>query len=164
MLKQMMIAGCIAAAAATAQADVLGVRAGAYRWHQNYDGTVRSGNTNIDLNDDLGFDDENANVYYIAIDHPIPILPNLLLQHTDISATSTATLRRSVDFDGALYPVATGVRSELDLSHTDATFYYRPLDNWVKLRVGLTVRKFDKGVKIRSLDPGAQTSVEIDGV
>lgn len=164
MLQKLAIAACLAAGASVGHADVLGARIGAYQWHQNYDGTVRSGNVNIDLKNDLGFDNENGSVYYIAIDHPIPVLPNILVQHTELSSTSTARLNRTIDFDGITYGGSTAVRSELDLSHTDATFYYRPLDNWVKLKLGLTVRKFDNGVKIRSLDTGEHSSVDINVV
>lgn len=164
MLRKLLIASCIATVTAAAQADALGLRFGAQRWQQNYDGTVRSGNTNINLENDLGFDDDRGNVFFVAFDHPLPFLPNVMLQRTELRSTATTGLNRSIEFDGAVYPVATTVKTDLDLSHTDATFYYRLLDNWAHLQAGLTVRKFDQGVKIRSLTFGYSSSVDIDNV
>lgn len=148
----------------TAQADTLGFSIGAYQWQQNYSGTVRSGGANVDLHDDLGFNSDNNNVYFAEIDHPIPVLPNLRIQHTVISATENATLPTSITFDNVTYAGGTPVRSDLDLTHTDATLYYRPLDNWIKLRVGLTARQFDQGVEIRSLSNGVSSNISVDSV
>ncbi len=166
MLPRLVFASCLASTALVAlptRADAVDVSVGGYRWDQHYDGTIRNGNINVNLRDDLGYDSEQANVFYIDVAHPIPFLPNLLLQHTELSTSATTTLHRTIDLNGSVYPVADTVHSNFDLSHTDATFYYRPLDNWIKLRVGLTVRNFDDGAKIRSLDTGANSKVSING-
>jgi outer membrane protein len=164
MTQKLLLSCCIAAIAGAAQADVLGFSVGAYQWQQNYDGTVRSGGANVDLRDDLGFADERNNVYFAEFDHPLPLLPNLRLQHTEISATERTTLATTISFDDVTYTAGMPVKSELDLTHTDATFYYRLLDNWIKLRVGLTARQFDQGVEIRSLSNGEASSESIDSV
>jgi outer membrane protein len=149
--------------AAGAQADVLGFRLGAYQWQQDYDGDVQSGGEKIDLQNDLGFDDDDGTVLYLALEHPLPLVPNLLLQRTEISSKNTASLQRSFTFDGVTYNPSETVTTDLDLSHTDATFYYEFLDNVVSLDAGLTVRVFDEGVKLRGSSSGS-SKVDIDGV
>lgn len=149
--------------ASTAMADALGVRAGAYGWHPDYDGTVKSGGESVDLKNDLGYTDANSNVFFIALEHPIPLLPNILLQHTQLDSSATNQLSRSFTFDDVTYNTTDTVNSDLDLSHTDATLYYEVLDNWVQLDLGLTIRYFDGGVKIRSVDTGENSKYDLTG-
>lgn len=164
MLKKAFSIGTIAATAQFAHADALGFSVGAYAWQQNISGSVRSGGDNVDLHNDLGFSDDHNNVYFAEFDHPVPVLPNIRIQHTRLSTSATSTLGRTISVDGVTYSASTRVQSDLDLSHTDATLYYRPLDNWVKLRIGLTLRNFDKGVKIRSTSTGDTAKVDINAV
>lgn len=164
MLQKLFLTGCIIATTSLAQADFLGVRVGAYQWQQKYDGTASSDGTNVNLRSDLGFDNSRNNVYFAEFDHPLPLLPNIRIQHTDISTTETATLNRAIVIDNVNYAASSAVHTNLDLSHTDATLYYRPLDNWVKVRLGLTVRKFDHGVTVDSLSTGQSAKIDIDAI
>lgn len=147
---------------ALAQADtILGWRMGANAWQQQYSGDVQSGPSKIDLEDDLGFDDETGYNLYLAFEHPIPLLPNVMLQHTKIDADATGDVTGFI-FDGNIY---TGeVRSSLDLTHTDATLYYELLDNWVNLDLGITGRRFENGVKITDVGTGTTGTLDIDYV
>jgi outer membrane protein len=126
IMKKIAIAGLLAAAVSSqVQADTLGIYAGAYAWQPSI-----SDNTEIG---DLDFDfdaEDNATSFYLALEHPIPIIPNARIQRTDVSAENK---------------YSSG--GELDLSHTDATLYYEILDNWVHLDLGLTARVFDGELK-----------------
>lgn len=147
-----------------ALADSIGVRAGAYMWNPDISGTVRAGGEKVDLHDDLGFSDENANVFFVSIEHPLPLLPNLLLQHTQLDTNATHTLNRTITFDDTTYIASDRVKTTLDLSHTDATLYYELLDNWVELDLGLTVRVFENGVKIKSEITGQNAKLDFNSV
>lgn len=136
--------------AASAQADVIGATAGAYIWKQSWEGDVQAGSSSIDANNDLGYDDETGKSFYIAIEHPLPVIPNLRLQKTDLDISETATLNRDIEFAGKSYTTGSSLNSTTDLSHTDATLYYEILDNWVNLDIGLTVRVFDGEVRLES--------------
>ncbi|MFT5032602.1 MAG: outer membrane protein [Bermanella sp.] len=139
----------------SASADVIGVTAGAYSWNQDWSGDLRSdqtGSDKIDLEDDLNYDDARANSFFIALEHPIPILPNIRLGSTGIDLDETGTLSRNFKYEGNTYIASTQIRSEIDLSHVDATLYYEILDNIVSLDVGLTARKFDGEAKISGFD------------
>lgn len=154
----------LALAAAGAHADALGVRLGGYLWQPDFDGSIRSAGERVDLNDDLGLDDDDASVFYVAIEHPLPVLPNLLLQHTELDTKATHALTRNFTFDGVTYTAADTVKTELDLSHTDATFYYEVLDNWAELDLGLTVRYFENGVKLEAVNAAKSSELDIDYV
>lgn len=144
-----------------AQADMLGLKVGANAWQQNYDGTVKSGSEKINLDNDLGYDDDTGFQGYISFEHPIPILPNILVQRTIIDTNSNGTLN-NVEFDGINYNGA--VDSTIDLTHTDATLYYEILDNWISLDIGLTGRVFEQGFKLTDVNTGEKTEIEVDSV
>lgn len=162
MKKYTLLAAAIAATAASfANADtVLGVYAGYGSWDSSYDG--KAGDPSITLKD-LGVKDHKNKFYYIALEHPIPILPNIRLAHTDISTTQTATISRTFTIDGTTYLANDRVNSEFDLTHTDATLYYEILDNWVNLDLGLTARQFDGFVYAASTTvPSRNTKEKVD--
>src|SRR5690606_28453580 len=78
----------------TVVADAIGFRAGAYSWQADYEGEIRAGGELVDLQDDLGYSDDTANVYFIALEHPIPVLPNVMLQHTQLDSSATSRIDR----------------------------------------------------------------------
>lgn len=49
-----------------AQADTVGWRIGANSWQQNFEGDVQNGPSVIDIEDDLGFDDDDGLSFYVA--------------------------------------------------------------------------------------------------
>jgi outer membrane protein len=125
-----------------AQADVLGVRFGANAWQQNFSGHAQSGDSGdkIDIEDDMGFDDDDGFQGYISFEHSVPMVPNILVQRTVIDADANGDLNGKT-FDDVTFPGA--VKSTIDLTHTDATLYYQILDNWASLDIGLTARYFE---------------------
>lgn len=139
----------------TTYADTLGFKIGANSWQQEFYGDVLSGTggTNVDLEDTLGYEDESNANFYIALEHPVPLIPNLMLARTKIEISETAT--QGFTFDGVTYTAS--IESTTDLSHTDATLYYEILDKWVSLDIGLTIRSFDEGFTITGTTTGAVT-------
>lgn len=152
-----------ALAGGTAQADrVFGVYAGAGQWQSGLSGDL--GVSSADLSA-LGFEEENNSFFYLAVEHPLPALPNILLKRADLSATGSATLRGNVQFDDAVFSSGANLVTDIDLTHTDATFYYEVLDNWINLDLGLTARSF-QGKLLASSDDVAPVSetLELDMV
>ncbi|WP_417765708.1 TIGR04219 family outer membrane beta-barrel protein [Spongiibacter tropicus] len=160
MKKQLLAMAVLAGAASVTQADIIGASAGAYYWKQSWDGDVQSGPDSIDTKKDLGYDEDNGTSIYVALEHPVPVLPNIRLQRTDIEISEKNQLSRNFTFEGDVYTVADTVDSTTDLTHTDATFYYELLDNWVNLDLGLTVRMFDGEVRLATT--GREGSIELD--
>ncbi|WP_426416219.1 TIGR04219 family outer membrane beta-barrel protein [Aestuariirhabdus sp. LZHN29] len=147
------------ALAANVSADtVLGVYAGAGYWDVDYSGDIGKSRAKLST---LGIKDDDHNFYYIALEHPLPLLPNVRLQYNDISTRSSASLASNSVVLGNAYGAGSTLRTELDLTHTDAVFYYEVLDNWLNLDVGASVRKFDGFAK--TTDGTTSSRKDLDG-
>lgn len=146
--------------AGAARADVVGVRAGASYWNYDISGTVRykSGNTanDLDVNDDLGYSDGASPVIYAALEHPIPLLPNVRLVYTNIDESADGQLTRSVVYGNTAYIANEPVTSQVELRQTDVTFYYSLLDNVVNLDLGLTAKYIDSRARITGQVSGTE--------
>jgi outer membrane protein len=164
-MKKLLIASIISLCLpAAAQADALGLRIGANAWQQNFSGDAKSGfaDDKIDIEDELGFDDDDGFQGYISFEHPIPIIPNILVQRTVIDTDANGNIDSKI-FDGV--PFNGPVQSTIDLTHTDATLYYEILDNWISLDIGLTARFFEEGFKITQTNvPDRSASLDVDEV
>lgn len=130
-------------ASSVASADFLGVYAGANRWNYDIEGDISSNGPTVDMNNDLGFSDDNANVYYVAFEHPVPFLPNVKVQRNNLDLQANGTASQSYTFDGVAVVAGNTTNTQLDLSNTDYTLYYEILDNWVNLDLGITGKDFN---------------------
>jgi len=148
--------------AVNVQADILRVEVGVNAWQQDYEGRVQDGADSLSLQGTLGYGDDNGANAYFVLEHPVPLLPNIRLQRAELESAAVKALGASVEFDGEVYQVGSDVSSALDLSHTDATLYYEVLDNVVSLDLGLTVRKFDGGIRLSAA--GVSSGEDLDDV
>lgn len=150
----------------TAFADtVLGIYAGAGSIDFDTSGTFRdlqNEGTEIDLKDDLGLSGDTGNYYYLAMEHGIPVLPNIKITRTDLDESSHYALSRNIIFDGTTFLANSTVISDMDLSHTDLTFYYEVMDNWLNLDLGFTARNFDGGFHSQASQGGTTVTASID--
>lgn len=147
-LNKLFVASTILTASSMASADVIGVYAGAQKWNYDIDGYVSTGSDNVDLNDDFGYDDSDDNSYFVALEHPIPVLPNIKIQQNNLEASALGTASQDYTFGSSFYPEGTATASSFDFSHIDYTLYYEILDNWVNLDLGVTGKQFDGHVDV----------------
>ncbi len=141
---------------------IFGIYAGAGTWKQEYAGDVRSGLTTVDVEDDLAVDGDNNNVFYVAVEHPVPFLPNIRAQHMTMDVEGDNVLSRTIEFNGELFAISDAVATSVDLSQTDAVFYYELLDNVVSLDLGIAVSLLEGELAIASSTESA--SAEFDEV
>lgn len=122
-------------ACVTSQADtILGVYASVSHWqHDMTDDFPR--------NQDGHRSEETGNVFYVALEHPLPFLPNVKLQRNDIDS-KVSGLFDVTDFFGPPFFRRT-ITNQADLSHTDLMLYYEVLDKWLNLDLGLSLKQFD---------------------
>jgi outer membrane protein len=147
--------------AGTAQADTLfGIYAGAGMWQQEHSGDVASGGESVDVENDLDLGDENNNVLYVAVEHPVPVLPNIRANYTEVSTSGENTLTRTITFSGETFTVSEDLSSEVELKQADAVFYYELLDNVVSLDLGLAARWVDGHVELSSGSDFARADFE----
>ena len=147
-LPRILVGMCMCVAAGVAQGDSLGVYAGAGTWQQSFSGDVTSGVSTVDIEQDLGLDDDDNVLFFLALEHPIPGLPNVRVQHMSVAVDGNNTLSRTIDFNGTTFTISDDVLTEVDFTQTDAVFYYQLLDNVVSLDLGLAVSQLDGFVSV----------------
>jgi outer membrane protein len=113
-------------ASQTANADtLLGLYAGAQAWNMETTGGFSNDGTNADF----AFDDQGNTNLYVAFEHPIPVIPNVKVQRTDMSTQGKITLNSNFSFGGELFPVDVNAVSDVDMTTTDFILYYELFDN-----------------------------------
>ena len=129
---------------------IFGLYAGVGSWSQELSGDITSGLTAIDVEKDLLLQDEINNVLYVAIEHPIPVLPNIRVNYTDLSIAGDSVLTRMVEFNDTVFNLSEDVTTDVDFSQLDLVLYYELLDNVVSLDLGVAARWMDGSVMLMS--------------
>ena len=139
---------------------ILGIYLSASAWSPDFSGTISDAGAPINIEDELNITDDSSTSFSFALEHPIPMLPNIKIQRTGLDTTSSALLGADINFGGITFGSGTVVNSQIDLSHTDYIFYYEILDNWVSIDLGITLMNFDGSIHIQSI--GESSSVDLD--
>lgn len=134
------------------QASDFGLFAGWSTWQQNYTGDFNSVTSaiSVDVEDDLAFDDERNISFYAAVEHPLPAMPNLKFTRTQMEISRNGRLQREIDFNDTTFAANTSIHSRVDLSHTDVTAYWQPVQHWLTVGLGFTVRLYDSRIVVQS--------------
>lgn len=144
-MKRTLLALSLVAATSPALAASLGISAGAYYWQTDARGVLSAPayqGYNLKLDEKTLTDEANA-FFFVALEHPIPVLPNIRVAHTRLQHSGSGNLF----FNGTLY----SFQGSIDLSHTDITAYYQLLDHVISLDLGLTARQFDGYISATTL-------------
>lgn len=148
MKKSVVLLSLGAIFALSSNADTIGFEAGAAYWGAKTSGNVEYKGSSIDLEKDLGYGDLNTNFLWASFEHPVPLIPNLKIQHTTIDEDSSNTLDRNIEFDRTTYSASSVINSGLKLNQTDFILYYELLDNWVNFDFGINGKYLDAQVTI----------------
>jgi outer membrane protein len=146
----LLAAGLLAAPLAWS-APGIAVYGGGYSWDTEFEGTVASGGEDIRMQDDLGFDEANQQVLYLGVEHAVPLIPNVRVRSLDLSDDASNRLQRNITFNGRTFLATTEVATDIDLDILDGTLYYTPLDNALKVNLGVTVRKIEGSINLDNL-------------
>lgn len=138
-------------------ADLWKIDTGAGAWDSAATGTITSTvNETLYFKDDLSAHESVQNGYfYLSVKHPLPILPNLRLEYTDVSTSgnSTEVGTRSTSLPQNITIAASAVKSSLSMTQYDTVLFYNLLDE----TLGMTV---DMGLDLKYL----MTDYRVDGV
>lgn len=128
------------------QADtLLGLYLGADGWRTSADGSFASSAQLQDFN----FSDKTQASLYLALEHPVPLLPNIRLQHNKLEASGATDLTADFSFDGTLFTAGTDVQNNVDLTSTDYVLYYEIVDNdLLSLDLGINGKHLDGSVAV----------------
>ena len=92
----------------------------------------------------VSIDDSNT-VFYVALEHGVPLLPNIRAQHFAMDVDGSNVLSRSIEFNGETFNLSEDINTAIDLQQSDAVLYYEVLDNYLSLDLGLAV-SFIEGI------------------
>ena len=159
--KIMAVAGLFGLMPVSTSADTLfGIYAGAGTWEQQFSGDVSSGTSTVDVEDDLALDDDSNTVFYVALEHGVPLLPNIRAQHFAIDVDGSNVLSRSIEFNGETFELSEDVSTAIDLRQSDAVLYYEVLDNYLSLDVGLAVSFIEGSIDVASASQNARAEFD----
>lgn len=159
MKKTIIAAGLTALMATSAQADtLLGLYLGGSIWNAETTGSFgQQGESESSFN----FDDEKNSSFFAALEHPIPLIPNLKLASTDLTTEGSGTV--TFDFGGESFDG--DVTTDIDLSYVDYTLYYEIFDNdLLSIDVGITGRDFDGEIIVTDNSSSDTGSLDVSGV
>lgn len=137
----------LSAMSAVTQADTITVKGDIGVWRAALDG--EAGHSAIPMAS-LGHGNNSHRFMHLSVEHFVPLVPNYRLAYSDIKAT------RSTVWD------AGKGHSTIDLTHVDNTAYYKLLDNWINLDLGLSLRTYDGRITI--ITPDTADRIKIDKV
>lgn len=142
-----------------AQADtILGIYAGGQIWDTSNSGSFGSGTGT----QEFAFKDEKQQSFYVALEHPIPLLPNIKIRENELVTQGSVTLSENFTYNGEGYAAGTTLGSTIDLSHTDFTLYYEIFDNdLLTVDLGLTAKQVDGLLAVR--DAQTENRLQSDG-
>ncbi|NVJ51992.1 MAG: TIGR04219 family outer membrane beta-barrel protein [Gammaproteobacteria bacterium] len=145
MKKQLSALALASVFSLASHADTLGIYAGYGYWKPDFNGTIANGSDqSLNFDSNIDIKDENQSSLYIAFEHPIPVIPNIMVVDQEMGSNGSGTYVGS--FGGQVF--AGDVTTDFDMSHRDYTLYYEILDNWVNLDLGITGRQFDGYVEV----------------
>ena len=151
-----------AVAAAPAQADtLLGAYVGAQGWNMGVEG----GFANEESLTEFSYDDQTNSSLYVALEHPIPLVPNLKLVRTTMDTSGFTNLTTQFEFNGELYSADTDVSTDFEMSATDIILYYEILDNdLVSIDIGLNGKYLDGTIMVSESETNRTATEEFSGV
>ncbi|WP_026376836.1 TIGR04219 family outer membrane beta-barrel protein [Aestuariibacter salexigens] len=164
-MKQRVAVGLLGAMmlGSPAYADtVLGVYAGAQAWNMDTEGQF---GTTSDT-ESFSFDTETKGTLYLALEHPVPLIPNIKISRTNMDSSGDTTLSKAFEFGDELFAVDADLSGEFDLTTTDFILYYELFDNdLVSFDFGINGKYVDGTLLVAETGgTGLQSDVEFSGV
>jgi len=175
MKKKAFAATLVALLTANVRADTVGLYLGSQIWQSEANGVLGEKNTliNFDLKK------EKPSYYFVAVEHPFPLLPNVSISSTTLETTGKTNLTQAFSFGGGKFPAEdvievpdgefiidtkldTKLNASFNVSYVDYTLYYELFDNGLfSFDLGLTGRDFDGTVTVTgTTDVVATTDVK----
>lgn len=126
-------------------ADTIGVYLGGNVWDSNVSGTLGESTGQADL----GLNDETQTSFFIAVEHPFPLIPNIRVSASDLDTDGSTILNQPFEFGGEVYAPGDNVDTDFDVSYVDYTLYYELFDNGLfSFDMGITARDFDGDITV----------------
>lgn len=144
--------------ATSAHADtILGLYVGVQGWDMDTDGGFASSPSLTDF----AFDSETKSNFYVALEHPIPLIPNVKVQRTNMDTSGNVALNANFEFGGELFNVNSNVFTDVEMTSTDVVLYYELFDNdLLSFDFGLNGKYIDGDLFVQSNDDASLNAAE----
>ena len=147
MKRKAFVATLAALLIANAQADTVGLYLGGQIWQSEASGVFGEKNTLSDFN----LKKEQQSNYFVVVEHPFPLLPNVRISSTTLDTTGKTNSTQEYSDDNETSHVDVHVDFDVDasfnVSYVDYTLYYELFDNGLfSFDLGLTARDFGGAV------------------
>lgn len=153
--------GCVFFASSATADTIAGVCIGAQGWNTSTSGGFADSSSTANFN----FDDETNGAAYIAVEHPVPFLPNLKVNYTGLDTSGVTNLESSFTFDGNLYTAESDVTTNADITSTDIILYYELFDNdLISFDLGLNGKYIDGTLIVEDQASNTRGVEEFSGV
>lgn len=126
----------------------LDVKIGGGIWSSDNLGNINHSGTPADVDTDLLLKDEMGNYSFIAVEHPIPLIPNIKIRNYGLSTTGGGTVTSGFTFGTTAYTAGDTISTEMTMDHTNLTLYYELLDNILTFDLGITAMMLDGKVVV----------------
>jgi outer membrane protein len=145
----------------SSQADtLLGLTMSANFWDMDSSGSFADSDN---LQQDFQHDSETPASFSFALEHPVPLIPNLLVRITDLSSSGTNDIETTFTYGDTTYPVSSTLTTDFNLRSSDFIFYYELLDNdTVSFDLGLNAKYLDGDINVT--DGSRSSSQDFKGV
>uniref|UniRef100_A0A486XL92 Outer membrane protein n=1 Tax=Rheinheimera sp. BAL341 TaxID=1708203 RepID=A0A486XL92_9GAMM len=140
---------------ASVQADtLLGLYIGADAWQPESTG----GFAESSQSQSFEFGGKTQATYFFSVEHPIPLVPNVRIQHNQLNVVGSTSLTRDFSFAGEEFSAGSTVYNKLDLSNTDYVLYYEILDTDVfSVDLGISAKSVKGDVEVSTSDNAPAT-------
>jgi outer membrane protein len=162
-MNKTIIAGAMAVLlSASVQADTIaGLYIGGHVWANQAEGVFGESAEQIDFN----LVDEEQGSFFIALEHPLPFIPNVKISSTSLDTTGSSTLASEFVFNDTVYKINDELNTVFDVSYIDYTLYYELFDNdLLTFDFGLTARDIDASINVNSPSTSLSSTLSASGI
>lgn len=154
--KTLLAAACLMAVSSSAHSDTFaGFKVGADYWHSDASGYFAD-DRGAKVNSNLDADAQGS--LWFAVEHMLPLVPNVKIRENRISATS-ALDGAGFNFNGHAFSGKVAIDNTLN--NTDFVLYYELLDSdLAELDVGAAYKKMNGSLRVS--DAGHPEEIDID--
>jgi len=138
-------------------ADTLSISIGGGMWQEDPGGYFRNATdpANVDVKDDLFWQEEDQGYLFVTLEHPVPLIPNFRVMTTSLDHSGSGTA--SFVLNGKTF--SGDITSSGSFDQTDLTAYWEVLDNVVSLDLGLNVKLLDFSYSVASTGESTSDSL-----
>ncbi|NQY35615.1 MAG: TIGR04219 family outer membrane beta-barrel protein [Alteromonadaceae bacterium] len=150
-MKKIVIAvSLLALMSMSTKADVVGVYIGGQVWDNEAQGVFGEKNN---YQQNFNFSDQQQGSAFIAVEHPLPLIPNIKISKTKLDTDGTTTLNSDYIFGETSFADGIDVNTVFNVSYVDYTLYYELFDNdLLTFDFGITARDIKADINVKAAE------------